>query len=347
MAVRDYASVQNALSTLITDVSMNINRAVIGAQIAPVRQGAMKSVTWDAQVGSENGTYTGGAADGADVTNYDSDDYLPATLEYVTYRAPFAINGRAYAQARAVGTPEALRDLFVEGMTNAGTRLASKLGTDFYTGLGSGSNQLHGLFHATIPAIGDVGVYAGIDRATYAQWQGTVINAAGARLSEGLIAQLDRGIFTKSGFSGRVFITDPIQFDIFGSLLGDRKQYRQEVTIAGQTITLGAGWQALEWRGNAIIRDQKMPAGYFAALTPEQLAMWSLDPNGPMYGAQGTMMVGGTPEEQGMGDRRIIQVRLQPLARTGDKYPFALYAYVQQQVRRPQAHGYIYGLSQD
>lgn len=346
MAVQSYALIGAALSTVISDVANNINRAVIGAQIAPVRAADNKNITWDAQTGTEDGSATGGVADGADVVAYDNDTYTPASLDYVTYQAPFAVNGRAFALAKASASPAALRDLFLEGLSNSGNRLASKIGTDFYTGLGSGSNQIHGLLHATIPAIGDVGVYAGIDRAVVgAQWQGTVVAAGGQALSEGLIAALDRGIFNKSGQSSRVFVCDAFQFDQLGALQNANKRYIQEVRTASGTIKLGAGWNALEWRGNAVIRDQKCPAGYFIGLNPEELNFYDASAESPMYGAQGSMMVGGTPEEQGMGDRKIISVRLQPLAKTGDSHKFALYAYVQLRVRRPIAHGFISGLA--
>lgn len=344
MAAQTYSAVQAALSTIISDVANNINRAVIGAQIAPVKEAEGKNITWDAQTGAEDGSATGGIADGADVSTYDNDTYAPASLDYVTYHAPFAVHGRAYALAKKAG-PAALRDLFLEGLSNAGARMASKIGTDFYTGLGSGSNQLHGLLHATIPAIGDIGVYAGIDRATVTQWQGTVVAAGGASLLDSHIATLDRGIFNKSGGSGRVFLCDAFQFDQMGSLLGDSKRYIQEVRVAGQKITLGAGWNALEWRGNAVIRDQKCPAGYFLGLNPEELNIYSASSSGEMYDDKGNLMIGGTPEEQGMGDRKIISVRLQPLAKTGDNHKFALYAYIQQRVRKPNCHGYISGLA--
>ena len=340
-----YAGVKDALSNFIGSVQSQVNRSVVGLSILNVVDADNKSVTWDAKFGSNTGSI-GPIADGATVSTFEYDDKVPASLDYVTYHAPFAIDGRAYASAMASGSPDTLSNLFKDALGDAAERMASKLGNDFYLGAGSGSNQLHGLLDATIPAIGGVGIYAGIDPATYTQWVGNVVNAGGAGLSSSLISALEVAVYNSAGNSVSAFICDAYQHDRLGMLLGNQRQYMIDaLNIGGKTITLDGGFKVLTWNGIPVIRDRQCPAGTFIGLNTKGINFRQL-PNGAsdMNPGIGMVSVAGTPEER-VGAPKLLTAKLVKFAMDGDRHKFSLYVYPQLQVKQRNAHGYITGLA--
>src|SRR5688500_2488261 len=112
MAVVNYASLSAALATLFEDdVSSQINRAVVLAQVLEVVPGTGKNITWAIRHGSATGATI---ADGADVSVFNNDTKAPATLDFGTYHDAFSITGKILAAARAAGNPRQLASLFVD-----------------------------------------------------------------------------------------------------------------------------------------------------------------------------------------------------------------------------------------
>lgn len=345
MGNRDFSSIDGALASVWeNDVANQINRAVVALQLLPCMQTEGKNVTWDVRVGTATPT-TAAIADGADVSTYNVDTKVAATLNVTTYHDAFTVTGLALAAAQASGNPMQLQNLFRDEMTDSIQRLASAIGTDFYVGTGS-SNKMLGILDSTAGGIIDTGTYANVSRGTYAQWKGNVVDAATGALSFTNIRDLRRKIYTASGRRVDLYITDPVQHEKLGLLYGAYRRYVDTVTVRGQSIKLDGGYQVLEMDGVPVIEDVLCPAQTFIGLNTSEVRMRYLPPvNAAITGAMGDVPLAGTAEEQyGVGAVKLMG-RINPLARTGDAYKFQVLVYVTPQVRSPNTCGYIKNLA--
>lgn len=345
MATRDFADIDAALAELFMDrIANQINRAVVLAQILPVKPGTGKNVQWAVRTGTATPS-TAVIADGADVTTFNTDDKDPAVLQFGTYHDAFAITGKAMAGAGAAGNPAELAALLTDDLGDSVERLARAMAADVYTGSGA-ANTIHGLFASGAPAIGDTGVYAGINRASVTQFQGNVVDALAGPLTIDLMRELRRDIYTASGQKPDIWITDPRQHEVYGTTFGQERRYVDQIrNNLGQVIRLDGGYQVLEFDGVAVIEDEQHPALTMTALNTMHVGLSQLyDSPDALNRAMGIIKLKGTPEEQ-YGDSPIpLTARLQPLAITGDAFKFALYCYPQLCVKRPNANGFIENL---
>jgi hypothetical protein len=346
MATRNFADIDAALATLFDDrIANQINRAVVLSQLLGVRPGTGKNLQWTVRTGTAT-PGTAVIADGADVAVFNADDKDPAVLQYGTYHDAFAITGKAMAAAGAAGNPAELAALLTDDLGDSIERIARAIAADVYTGTGA-TNVIHGLYAAGAPAIGDTGVYAGINRAVVTQFQGNVIDAAGGPLTFALMRELRRDIYTASGQKPDLFVTDPRQHEVYGSLFGAERRYVDQVRRNdGTVIRLDGGYQVLEFDGVAVIEDTQHPAQKVSAINSMHVKMSQLfDSPDALNRAMGLVTLKGTPEEQ-YGDGSLpLTARLQPLAITGDAFKFALYCYPQLQVKRPNSCGFIEDLA--
>lgn len=335
MAAVDLAAIAGALATIFEEkISQNINRAVVLSQLIPVKDGSGKNLSWTARFGTA--TPAGAViADGADVTVYNSDTKVPATLDYGTYHDAFSITGKARAAAASTANPAELEDLYAEEIEESVTRLASAIGVDLYTGDGS-TDTIMGLT-ATNGPLAATGTYANIARATYAQWAGNVDSNGGTPRANSfaLMRKVRRLVYTASGRKPDLIVCDPVQHEKYGELFGKDRRYLQEVYLRGQKITLDGGYQVLEFDGIPVVEDINCPEGKMLFLDTSMLAIRPL-PHAPDAINQGRGMVPlhGTPEEQYGEGKNVLTARINPLAITGDAYKFQLILYPQLQAKR-------------
>lgn len=336
MATVGYAQIQAALATLFDDdIANQINRAVVLGQILDVKPGNAKNVTWAVRTGTATPT-TAQINDGVDVSAFNNDTKAPAALEYGVYHDAFALTGKAAAAARAAGNPRELAMLFTDELGDSVERLSRALADASYNDDG-GTDEIHGLY-GTVEALGDTGVYAGVDRSSVLQWQGNVIDALTGDISFTLLRRSRRETYTASGERIDCYVTDPIQHEKIGLLYQAERRYVDEIRVRGNVIKLDGGYQVLEFDGIPIIEDEQHPVGKISGINTRHVRWWQL-PDSPdaMNRALGRIGLSGTPEEQ-FGDSRMkLTARIQPLAITGDAFKFALYSYVQLQVRRCNA----------
>jgi hypothetical protein len=341
-----YTTGTGNLSDVLTTIFLdNINRACVLPQVLPVRHGRGKNVYW-ANRFTNTTAYTGNAAaDGADVSAYNTDIKVPAYLEYCTYMDAVAIGGRAQAAAASAGNPAELADLLGEEVGEGIRRLALALCTDFYTGTGA-SNQVNGLYSATGTTYGALkatGTYAGINRSTYTEWAcnvdaGSSVNRA---LTIDLMRDMRRKIYVASGQRPDVIITDPIQFEKYAQLMGLNRRYNQEVTLRGQKIVLDGGFMALDFDGIPVIEDALHPANAMSFLNTRVCYLTQLPFYSPQPNDMGEVMLAGTSEEQ-FGEGNIkLSARIKHLAEAGDALKLQIICYPQIVVRRPNACGSI------
>lgn len=344
MTPRVLADITNALVKLFyDDVTNNINRAVVLAQLLPVKMGTGQNIQWVAKFGTA--TPAGAViADGADVTVYNQDDKVPAVLQYGTYHDAFGVSGKAAAAAAAAGNPDQLADLFGDDMLDSGARLASAIATHIYTGSGATDN-IHGLTAAAGP-LATTGVYAGIDKAVRTQWAGNQVNGAAAALTFAMMRQMRRTIYVASGEKPDLIITDPASHEKYGNLFGAERRYVQDVRLRGETIRLDGGYQVLEFDGIPVIEDQLCPAGDMLFLNSRHLYLSQLpDPLTSLNQSMNLVDLAGTPEEQFGDGKTQLRARVIPLAKTGDSYKFELICYPQLVSRKCNVHGRLFNFT--
>lgn len=347
MAVMDFATLTSALATLFEErIVMQINRAVVLANLLPISPGTGKNIQWLARFGSAQGSVI---ADGADVSVYNSDSKVPAVLQYATYHDAFSITGKARAAAAAAGNPQELVDLFGEEIEESVQRLALKIAVDTYTGTGATDN-INGLLSASgaAPAIGATGIYASVNRATYTQWASPMLSngGVGRPLTIALMRGMRKDIYVASGEKPDLIITDPIQHEAYGNLLGQQRRYMQDVMLRGQAIKLDGGYQVLEFDGIPVVEDVNHPAGKMTFLNTRYVSYKQLpSPSDGLNMGKGSVGLHGTPEEQYGHCAVKLSARVQPLAITGDALKFALFCYPQIQLKRPNTCGVIEDLS--
>lgn len=343
MANVDLASVTNVLQRRFeSDVVQAIQRAAPMLQVLGpnVRDADSHVITWDVKFGTAGYGSSAAITEGANVSTFNADDKVPATLGFGTYHDAFAISGKAIAAAMASGSPAALAALFESEINDSAERLAHALATEFYSGDGSGE-RMTGLLGGAILA---TGTYAGINRASYSQWRGNVRanGGTGRAISFALLRQLSTDIYVASGMRPDFLVCGPRTHDAYGAIFGDQRRYTQQINTPSGTVTLQGGYRALEFDGIPLMEDVNCTEGKVLMLSLKNLYLRQLPQPGQNVAAGSTQRNVQTAAEQTKGGGPIpMRVRIQPLAITGDLYKFALYVYPQVQVRKPSAFGIL------
>lgn len=345
MAVTAMSNVTAALATLFqSKVIAQMNRSVVLLQLMQVAPAIGQNLTWDTEFRASGEATDSTIADGADVSVYEDDDIVPAVLQFGTYSQAFGLTGKARAAARNARSPEELVDLFGEKLERAVRRLTKNIARDIYTG--SGSNRILGLLSGN--AIDSTGVYAGIDRATYADWAATELANGGTprALTFALMREMRRSIYVACGEQPDLIVTDPIQFEKYGQLFDGQRRYNQDVFLRGNKITLSGGYKALDFDGIPVIQDTNCPAGKMLFLNSSYIRLRQMaDSVDEVNESAAMLQLHGTAEEQFNSGTTGLMARLNRLARTGDAYKFQMILYPQLQVERPNAQGVIADLS--
>ena len=348
----DLGRITSALPTLLADkVIPQMNRSAPELQLIPFQAGQHKTLVWDVEFKNASEATNSALAEGADVSAYGDDDIVPATLSWCDYSEAIAVTGKSLSAARGSAGPgkgaSELEDLWVHKTMGAVRRLAKNLGRDFWTGSGSG-NRMLGLYGGSTlqsaAPMSNAGIYAGIDRSTYSDWQANVLLNGGVPrpLSIQLMRDMRKAIYNACGEMPDLIMCDATQHEAYGTLFGQQRRYVQEVTIRGQKIVLDGGYRALEFDGIPIIASVNHPAGYMSFLNTNYVKLRALDDQ-PSEANRSPRMVQlqAMPEEQLQSGACPFRARLNPLAVTGDTYKIQMILYPQIQVERPNALGVL------
>lgn len=336
MALVDLASVASALATIFEDqVVDQFNRSVVLTKLLPFAEAEGQNITWDANFGTLPGSSV--LADGANVSAFNNDSLVKATLNFGTYSEAFSVSGKALAAAARAANPEQLADLFAEKMDNAVTRLAANLNKDFFSGSGA-TDTIMGLTAAG-GGLKATGTYAGIDRSVQTQWAGNELTAGGTArpLTFQLMRDTRKAIYVASGLMPDLIVCDPSQHEAYGNLFGSNRRYVQQISLRGQKFALDGGYQALEFDGIPVIADPNCPAGMMLFLNTKYVKVRQLPSAMVPDQRGGSIRLHGTAEEQLGSGETGMTARINPLAVNGDAYPFQLILYPQIQVTRPNA----------
>lgn len=341
------AAISTALNKRFDDqLQQNINRAIVLPHFIGSKNAISQVIQWDNKFGTAAPT-TAVISDGANVSVYNADSIVPALLNFGTYHDAFGLTGKAIAAALAAGNPAGLVNLYGEYLTQSLERLAMAIAVDFYSGTGA-TDHIMGLHDGTSGALLSTGTYATIDRGTYPQWAANLDanGGTGRDLSIPLMRKMARLIYTNSGFRPDFVVADPIQFEKYGELLGDKRRYLEDVTVAGRKVVLDGGFRMLEFDGIPVVEDINHTAGSMTFGKASVMDIQSLpSPADQLNKAMGEMPLKGTEEAQ-FGETELgLRARVQPLAINGDLYNVANYCYPQIRVRRPNATGWLKDLN--
>lgn len=347
-----YALRQAALATLFENtVASSINRSAVLFQLLPKIPADGKNITWNAKFGTAVPT-TAAIADGVDVTNFNADSKIPATLNYAIYHDAFSVTGLAEAAARVAGNPSQLANLMDDEMNDALDRLGAAVGRDIYWGTGS-SNTMLGLCDPTAGAMIATGTHAGVDRSTYTQWAGNVVSAASGRLQVKQVRELIRKIKSASGKVPDFYIATPIVFDQLADQLSAQRRFVQEVNLprAQGLIKLDGGYDMIDFDGKPVFSDVRLEntasatSGLFLAINARETRLRYM----PQMTAGQILKQAGikvTPEMQLGSATTGLMGKIIELAQTGDKRKLAIYSYIQPQVRQCNANGMLNNINE-
>jgi len=347
------ASLFASLSQLFApDLQRQYNRqAVFGSLIdSEVGRGDAKNVAWGVQF---SGATAQAVDEGSDVdpSEFATDVPIDAILPWATYRSAFQISEQAIdAAIRSAGSPEALIDIFQERVLNAGTILSSTINGDLFSGTGtsaSGKLNIVGIFGG---ALEQSGVYAGLSRSLYSEWQSTVLGNSGiARaLSFDLLAQLEAQIFSKCGETPDLIITTGGIVRKYDQLFETTRRIqgsRDLVYSTGPEEAMAPQAEQRYWRGIPIVRDRNAPAGYLAMVNRNYFKMKYLPHRNPgdAFGYSEGALQGSSGGQGGKTLVTPIKVpyRIVLLGKTGDNVKAEMKTLVQLATTRPNSSGYI------
>jgi hypothetical protein len=360
MATIDLTSIINSLSKRMEDQLVStINRSCPLLQLIATKPlyGAAV-VTWNAKFGSDKGS---AIADGEDVSVFNNDRVRNAVLAMTTYHDAFKINGRARVLAMATQSPAQLAELFMDSLGDSLGRLAAGIAEDMYLGdVSATPTEIQGLLGGSTPAVGATGAYATIARtgggAAEDQWQSSVIvatdldesgNALETLTDYGEVPlivvamrKLKTAITTASGTQPDLWICHPTMHEALGFAMHKDRRYVDWVRTSQGVIKLDPGYMGLDFDGVQVLEDINCPEGTMLALNTSKMELvYGASAADAVNQANGNALVEGSAS--GVRKPARLACRIQPLAITGDAFPFALYAYPQLKVMAPNAFGVI------
>lgn len=332
-----------ALSQLYAPRIVNaFNRLSVLASLLPKKQGSSKNCAWDVFVSN-------GAAetfsDGADVSTYNSDYALPATLNWGLYRANFAVTELAQAAAAtSSGSALELLNLMETQADQAAMKIASKVNADLFSGSGS---HIIGLDTAIGLATGS---YAGIDKGTYTGWAPTVSANGGTDrpLTKAIMDAHEAAIYSACGEMPDLIIASPTVCSKYEALFDSVTRValvNSDLSAASapgvgvnKVMPSHSGWTGLFYKGVPVYRDRNATDGYMYFLNTNYLSIEYL-PHPSVNTAAVSMMA----ELKGMPNSNMagLAARIDAMAKTGQADKFSATCMLALKCARPSAMGVI------
>ncbi len=348
MAIENLAAIVAAYAELLGPrVTGQMNRqAPLLGRLRKEGEGG-PTCAWDVTM---SGATAGTFAEGADVADGDiaQDTDLMATLAWGEYRSNFGMTGKAKAVAQSAGTsPPALVNRFAKDLMASAQELGRTLNGACYTG--SGSEAIIGLQ----TALSATGSYAGINKATYAEWAGNEDGNSGTPrpLTKTIIDTMEAKIFKRSGKRFDIAVTTPESATKYESLFDAQKQVininTNDLSVSGAqgggvNYNVEAGETGLTYKGVGVLRDAECPAGHLFLINSDHIRVRYL----PLIinnetGAVATLesiLDGNAPSG--------LMAHLKRLGPSGDAEKWSLVVYPQLEINKVNAHGMIFDIDE-
>jgi hypothetical protein len=346
MATQALTDISAVLSEqLAPELTKAFNRISVLAGLAPKANGRGENCTWGVQfTGATAATFS----EGADVSTYNQDASVQATLSWGQYRSSFGVSGLAQAAAQsAMNSPAEIMRIIEDNASNAMEVIASKIDLDCFSG--SGSNSIIGLDSALLAT----GTYAGIAKGTYSEWAGNYLSNSGTarELTKALLDQLEASVFDACGMSPNVIVASSAVCRKYESLFDSisRVVLAQNTDLAVNradmsqvSVSSTNGFTGFTYKGMPVFRARNATAGCLYMLNSNMFEIQSLP--------QGRINTATQASEQSLvaGAARVpvgLNVRVEAMAKTGDADKFTVKCYPALKVRKPNAHGLLVDIS--
>jgi len=167
-------------------------------------------------------------------------------------------------------------DIAAQAMESTAMDLSDDMGTDFYTGLGTG-DTMNGLANI-IDDGGDAATYGGLTRATYTTLNSTDTASSGS-VSFVKLTTLFNAISDGSQ-SPTLGLTTREIFALIESLFVTQENINKTVSEIKGGLTNGGGYTALYWKGTPIVSDRKCISGNFYWVNEDFLDFYAINPEG-------------------------------------------------------------------
>lgn len=285
---------------------------------------------WRVNVG---GAAVAGRATSADVGATNTADTLKGCVLPIGDRVlghTFSVLATEITEAKSAGEG-AIKDLFLEHIYSAYSVIMPGLNAAMYNGNGSAAS--HGVFG--LNEVVDGAAYAGIAKATFPEWVGTLLaNGGTARaLSRGLFDSLDVA-FSRAGVNYDTIVTTPEVIKKYGQLFAADRA----MTVAGPNGVADIGFSGYFYNGKPLIMDPQCPNGsmYFFDTSNVEVRTFATeatvkDDSGNVRGVQ-------IRNSSTMGLNFSIS---QLLGRNPDKFEFEIGIKPQLRIRNPRSVGVV------
>jgi len=313
------------------NVVRQINRRSALLKLLPLVQGEGKNCAWSVQGSGQIGeNYT----EGADASNFGSDEQVEALLSWGHYRANFHVSGTARRTAATSRSPMGVQNLVGRNMQDALTRLVSVCNAALFTGAGTGTT-IAGL---DVAVADNTNTYAGIDRTTKTYFKPYVIDpGAPTNISFAQIRTDLGAIYNASGEQPDIAICSTAVFNQVVDLFDENRRWIQDVTTARGAVKLDAGYGGVEVDGCVFIRDKDATEGQIYYLNTSHVHIEYLPLEASIMEALGEMGLLLSADD-GYGSWPL-GILVHALAKNGDSDRYEALTNLQLVVDRPNSCG--------
>jgi hypothetical protein len=314
------------------DIVSQINRMSVLARLLRVVPAETTFPQW---VAASDAALAENYSEGADASNYGSDNQTQALLPWALVRSNFHITGTAQRISGLSASPASNQNQIARRMVESSSKLASRINGQLYTGTGS-SQQIAGL----AMAIGSVSnTYAGIDRSVSdnAYWRPYVVDPGSlTAITLATVRKDIRSIYEQSGLTPNLAVCSPGVFDALAEMFDPTRRYMQDIVQGGRgPVRLDGSARAIDIEGCVFVRDKDCTANAIYYLNTDYIEMEVLPPP-PAF--QALIERAGVQADDGFGVLPL-GFELQRIAKTGDSDKFSLVTNLQLKVLKPHAFG--------
>lgn len=342
MALSQVTDIADALSQLFAPrLARQYNHSSVLGAVLPTERGFGKNVAWDVEM---DGVTAESYAEGSDVqdSEFQTNTLVPATLTWAHYRSCFHVSETELDAARtSSGSADALIRLFENRVMGSGSKLASKINQELWTGDGTDSSSNPTIVGISGGALATSGSYANISRVTYALWQGNVLGngGVGRPLSVDLMEQAETEIFKDCGLRPNVILAHP---DVVRKYKGLFESVRR-IEGQGPIARYDTSTSDVFFQGIPVLRDKDCPAGTMAMLNLNHCSKVFLpsSSDAAVADVRSMQMEGAGHAGEGEENNLGLPFRIVPLEKAGDSVKLMIKAVVQLKVTRPHAHALI------
>ena len=309
------------------------NRSSVALRVLPIRAGEGKNVAWAVE---STGAVAEAYADGADASNFGSDDQDGPYLPWALARSNFRVTGLARSSAKTSHSPDGNKRLWARNIVNASGALASLINGYVYSGTGS-ANQPVGL----AAAIGDdTNTYATLDRSVDTFWQPYVVDPGSlTAITQSQIRTDLKNIYDNSGEFPDLGLVSSAVFNSILGLFDSRQQLVKtidSVTTARGTVQLSGNYKGIEVEGVTFLRDKDATANriYYVNSNHVEIQI-QIQPELEEMGLVPGEIV---TANDGYGPVPLLAV-IEGLAKSGDSQKAMIKTYYQIVCNRPNSCG--------